>query len=87
MISLGQLVDYDGSTMKRIITAILFVMGIGVLGATSAPAPAQAQVPYCGYCCGSSPYGAVRVCTLVSAVPCGNACWCNNAPGTGFACP
>ena len=70
---------------KNVFLSLLFAAGLAI--ATLGPSrPAQAQA-YCGWCCGSSPYGLVRVCPLVSAVPCGNDCWCSNAPGTGVACP
>jgi hypothetical protein len=70
--------------MKKALSVILAVLAIVAVIAPEERANAQA---YCGHCCGTDPWGNPVVgCTLVSVVPCGNNCWCNNVPGTGFAC-
>jgi hypothetical protein len=71
--------------MKKLFCVALVMSAII---ATFGPStPAQAQVYYCGRCCGTDYYGnLIPQCPLITAVPCGNACWCTNAPGTGQAC-
>ena len=70
--------------MKSVITFILVAFGfIAVFGPET---PAEAQY-YCGRCCGTDVYGnLVPQCYIAQSVPCGNACWCPNVPGTGQAC-
>lgn len=71
--------------MKKLITAIMFAIGIAIIAAPSTPA--RAQVLYCGHCCDTDVYGNARIrCTLVTAGPCGGACECNGVPGYGFCC-
>lgn len=73
--------------MKRIFSIILVALGLTVIGATSAPQQAEAQVVYCGHCCDTDVYGNARIrCTLVSAFPCGGTCECVGIAGYGFAC-
>ena len=73
--------------MKRFLSVLLVALGLTVIGATSAPQQAEAQVVYCGHCCDTDPYGNARIrCTLNSPGACGYACYCNGIPGSGFAC-
>ena len=78
---------YDVCTMKKLILTALFALGLGIAVIAPTEKPADAQVTYCGHCCGTDPYGnAVIGCTLIAAAPCGNACTCSNVPGVGFCC-
>jgi hypothetical protein len=70
--------------MKRLFSTALIAFAIIATFGTSKPAEAQV---YCGHCCGTDYWGNLVIqCTLISPVPCANACWCTNSPGTGQAC-
>jgi len=73
--------------MKKLITSLLFALGLGIAVIAPSEKPAEAQVPYCGHCCGHDAYGNLVIgCTLIGAIPCGAACGCTNVPGVGQAC-
>jgi hypothetical protein len=73
--------------LKRIFSVVFVALGLTVIGATSAPQQADAQVVYCGHCCGHDAWGNLVIgCTLVQAYPCGAACECSNVPGVGVTC-
>ena len=72
--------------MKKLLALTFLTLGLLAVLGPKEPV-AEAQVPYCGHCCGTDIYGNLVIqCTLVQYVPCGNPCWCQQVPGQGQAC-
>lgn len=65
--------------MKKLISLVLFgALAFCFFGS----APAEAQVPYGGYCCDAAGY---RRCVLPGFAPVGTGCFCYGQ-GTGWTC-
>lgn len=66
--------------MKKVITFLIAVSVVFCVAASEKPA--EAQIPYGGYCCDAAGW---RRCVLDSLYPLGSACWCNYQ-GAGWVC-